>query len=132
MRTPIAFTIYVSLFSGIFATACLAEDPAASAAEWATSYQAAVEAGPNQDGEQALDLYKRSWELSHTHSQMGLSAAGLGQTYRRLGRINEAKEWLDRARPELRADPRLASKLAFTTSALADIYRVMADYPSSE
>jgi tetratricopeptide (TPR) repeat protein len=119
MRTPIALAIYVSLFTGI---------SIASAAEWTTVYEAGLAA----DSQQALDLFERSWKASRTSGERGLSAASLGQTYRRLGRVNEAKEWLERARQELSTGPRLASKLAVTSSALADLYRTMGDYPGSE
>jgi tetratricopeptide (TPR) repeat protein len=61
-----------------------------------------------------------------------MSEASFGQTYSRLGHINEAKEWLERAQQMLSTDPRLASKLAITSSALADLYPTIGDYPGSE
>jgi tetratricopeptide (TPR) repeat protein len=132
MRTTIALAIYVSFFAGIFAAACFAEDSTASTAEWKTIYEAGLAAGSSHGGEQALELFERSWEASRTSGERGLSAAGLGQMYRRLGRMNQAKEWLERARQELSTDPRLASTLAIVSSALADLYRTMGDYPGSE
>ena len=133
MRTPIALAIYVSLLTGLFATACFADDPMAITAEWKAIYEAGLAAGPGHSGEQqALDLFQRSWEASSTPAEQGMSAASLGQSYRRLGRMNEAKEWMERARQIFRANPRLASKFAIVSSGLADIYRIAGDYTSSE
>jgi tetratricopeptide (TPR) repeat protein len=132
MRSTIALTICVCLFTGIFAVACFAEDPMASTPEWTTIYEAGLAASSSHRGEQALDFLEGSWKASRTSGERGLSAASLGQTFRRLGRMNEAKEWLDRARQELSTDPRLASKLAIASSALADLYRTMGDYSGSE
>jgi tetratricopeptide (TPR) repeat protein len=132
MYTPIALTVYVSLFTGIFATACFAEDPMPSTTQWTTVYDAGLAAAQSHSGEQALDLFQRSWEVSRTPAERGMSAASLGQAYRRLGRMNQAKEWLERARQTFSAEPRLPSKLALTSSALADLYRTMGDYPGSE
>jgi tetratricopeptide (TPR) repeat protein len=122
----------VCLFIEIFATACLAEETTAPMAEWTTVYEAGLAAGQGHTEEQALGLFERSWEISHTSAERGMSAAGLGQTYRRLGRMTEAKEWLERARQAYGTDPRLASKLAIASSDLADVYRTMADYPRAE
>jgi tetratricopeptide (TPR) repeat protein len=129
MRTPIALAIYVSLNA-----ACLAEGPVAvnNNTEWAAAYEAGLAAGQGPNNQQALDLFERSWETSRTAGERGMSAASLGRTYNRLGRVNEAKEWLERARQAFNTDPRLASKLAITASALADVYRTMGDYPGSE
>src|ERR1035438_7808974 len=132
MRTPIALTIYVSLLTGIFATACFAEDPMASTAQWTTIYEAGLPAGQSHSGEQALDLFQRSWEASRTPGERGMSATSLGQAWRRLGRMNDAKVWLERARQAFSADPRLASRFAAASSDLADVYRTMGDYPGSE
>jgi tetratricopeptide (TPR) repeat protein len=126
MRTPIALATYVSILTGVFATACFAED-------WKSIYEAALASGPSPSGEeQALDLFQRSWEASRTPAEQGMSAASLGLSWRRLGRMNEAKEWLERARQTFRADPRLASKFAIVSSNLADVYRTAGDYPGSE
>jgi tetratricopeptide (TPR) repeat protein len=128
MRTPLALAICVSL-----AAACSAEGPAdTTKTEWTSAYEAGLAASPSHSGEQELVLFERSWEISHTSGERGMSAASLGHTYRRLGRMKEAKEWLERARTESGSDTRLASKLAIAFSDLADVYRTMGDYTGSE
>jgi tetratricopeptide (TPR) repeat protein len=145
MRTSIALAIYASAISGALATGLLvtgsfAEGPAlvrddASGGlvpEWATAYDAGLSASRRHGDEEALAFFERSWDTSVTSDQRGASATGLGETYRRLGRTKEAKEWLDRARQAYSTDPRLGSKLAATTADLADVYRATADYPEAE
>jgi tetratricopeptide (TPR) repeat protein len=132
MRMLLALAICVSL-----ATTCLAEGPAdATKTEWATAYEAGLAAARSHSDEHALDLFERSWEISRTSAEQGMSAASLGQNYRSLGHTKEAKQWLERAREafgrESGNDPRQSSKLAITTSSLADLYRTMGDYAGSE
>jgi tetratricopeptide (TPR) repeat protein len=128
MRMSLALAICVSL-----TTVCLAEGPAgATTTEWITAYEAGLAAGRSHSNEQALDLFERSWEISRTPGEQGMSAASLGQTYRCLGHTKEAKQWLERARDAFGRDPHLSSKLAITTSSLADLYRTMGDYAGSE
>ena len=129
MRAPIALAIYVSLTA-----ACLAEGPVAvnKNIEWTTAYEAGLAASRQHSDEQALDLFERSWETARTGGERGMSATSLGQAWRRLGRMNDAKVWLERAREAFSPDPRLASRLAAASSDLADVYRTMGDYSGSE
>jgi tetratricopeptide (TPR) repeat protein len=128
MRTSIALAICVSLTTGLFAEGPL-EGPAA---EWTTVYDAGMAAGQRQSYEEAVALFERSWDLSRTPAEQGASATDLGQTYRHLGRMNEAKFWLERARQAWRTDPRQGSEFAVTSSTLADVYRVTGDYERAE
>ena len=135
MRTSIALTIYVSVVVGMspadsFAEGLLAGGQAES--EWTTVYDAGMAASRRHNYQESRDLFERSWEISRTAEEKGASADCLGQVYQRLDRVKEAKEWLDRARQAFGADPRLGSQLAFTTAALADLYRATGDYPAAE
>lgn len=132
MRTPIALAIYLC----VFAAGSLAEGPVAinqnAPASWMKLYEAGVATSRNHSDEEALNLFKRSWDAAATSRQRGFSADGLGQIYRRLGRLRDAEEWLERARQAFSAEPCRGSRLALTASDLADWYRATGDYTSAE
>jgi tetratricopeptide (TPR) repeat protein len=145
MRTPIALAIYVCPVLFASATGSFAEGPVSvkeSASDslvpdslvpnWTTVYEAGLAASQRSDYEESLGLFERSWETSRTAEQRGASATGVGQTYRRLERVKEAKEWLERARLAFSADSRPGSRLAVTTADLADLYRSTGDYAEAE
>jgi tetratricopeptide (TPR) repeat protein len=130
MRTQIVLAIYVSLASGSFA-----EEPAAltgSTPEWISVYQMGLDASQRQRYEEAVVFYTRSWETSHTAEEKGDSASNLGQTFRRLGRMNEARKWMELAWHEWSADPRFGCRLTLAASNLADLYRTTGDYGHAE
>jgi tetratricopeptide (TPR) repeat protein len=128
MRTPIALAIYLSLAAASFAE----EPPRGRAPEWKAIYLAGIDASQNRHDEEALSFFKQSWETSDTAEEKGASANNLGQTYRRLGRTNEAKLWLERALQAWIADPHPGSRLAVTASTLADLDRSAGDYTAAE
>jgi len=131
MRTPIALAIYVSVFTVTSPAGSFAEGPV-SIDNWSTVYQAGLAANQGHSYEESLGLFQRSWEISRTAEERGVSAIGLGQTWRKLDHLKEAKEWLEHARQAFRADSRLGSRLAVTTADLADLYRAANDYPGAE
>jgi tetratricopeptide (TPR) repeat protein len=145
MRAPIAPAIYVCLVAVVFTGSCFAGGPAevrikppdnilsdSSAPDWIAVYKAALAASDRRSDEEALGLFERNWDTASTSGERGASADGLGQTFRRLGRLNEAKSWMERARHEFSVDPNPGSKLAVTASELADLYRTTGEYDVAE
>ena len=135
MRMPFALAIYVSAFTGIMTTGSFAEGPitpAENRPEWSTVIQAGLAANQRHNYEEALGLFERSWEIARTAGERGASATDLGATYQRLGHINEAKQWLERARQVWSAEPGQGYNLAMTVSDLADLYRNTGEYAAAE
>jgi tetratricopeptide (TPR) repeat protein len=135
MRTPIALAICVSLIEASTATVSFAEGPVAANkndSEWTVAYKSGLAAGQRHDNEEARAIFEQAWGTSSTPLQRGAAANGVGVAYGRLGRTNEAKEWLERARQAFGADPRLASRLAATVMDLADLHRTAGDYGTAE
>jgi tetratricopeptide (TPR) repeat protein len=128
MRTPIALAICVSLAAGSFAETT----PEGTAPEWMSVYEKGLAASQRRSYEEALGFYERSWETSRAPGERGASATGIGQTYRHLGRMKEARQWLERAWQEWSADPRQGFSLAVTAGNLADLYRTTGDYRRAE
>jgi tetratricopeptide (TPR) repeat protein len=106
--------------------------PDTALSQWKSVYQAAVEAGNRHSDDEALGLFERNWQTADNDAQRGLAADGLGQITRRLGRIKEAKMWLERAIENLNRDPKLSLQLAIATANLADLERSAGDYQSAE
>ena len=127
MRTLIALGVYVSLATGSFAGV-----PNGTVQEWKTIYEAGLSASRFQKYEEALNYFEQSWEASSTLDQRGASATHLGQTYRRLGRIKEARQWLERAKEAWAADSGRGYSLAVTDTHLSDLYRAIGDYAGAE
>jgi len=128
---PTALAICMSVFTAIAPAGSFAQGPV-SVEKWSTVYDAGLAANQTHNYEESLRLFQQSWETARTPGERGVSAIGLGQTYRRLDRLKDAKEWLERARQALSGDPRLSSRLAVTTADLADLYRTSGDYPDAE
>lgn len=100
--------------------------------DWAALYRSAIGAAHRHNDQEASTLFERCWVTSTDATQRGLSADGLGEIDRRLGRIAAAKEWFGRAREAFRADPALSSRLALTVGNLADLDRRTGDYVGAE
>jgi tetratricopeptide (TPR) repeat protein len=95
-------------------------------------YQSAVDASRQHRDEEARDLLGKSWQTAVTDDERGLAADGLGQTERRLGRMEEAKQWLGRAIEAFRQDPKQAHRLAVAAANLSDLERTTGNYDGAE
>jgi tetratricopeptide (TPR) repeat protein len=131
MRIPIALVIYVSLAAAAVFD-CAAEVPQTGASDWASAHTAGLAAWQRRSYEEALKCFKQSWSLARSPSQRGVSANDLGQTYRLLGRPNDAKEWLRQAYDVWRADLHAGHNTAVAASSLGSLYRDGGDYAQAE
>lgn len=132
MRIPIALVIYVSLMSVAFLD-CYAEGPPTTAVpDWESTHAAGLAAFQRQSYEEAVEYFKKSWALSLSPTQQGISASDLGQVYRRLGRPGDAREWLERACDAWRADPPEGHGMAVAISSLGSLHRDAGDYTDAE
>ena len=131
MRILIALTLYVSFAAGAFADA-----PHTSIEEvtpaWMAMHDKGLEANAHQNYAEAADYFKQSWSLAGTAVERGVSENDLGQTYRRLKRAGDAKEWLGRAYLTWREIPRAGRNLVVATSCLAELYRNEGNYQRAE
>jgi tetratricopeptide (TPR) repeat protein len=131
MRILIALTLYVSFAAGAFA-----EAPNASIKEvtpdWMAMHDKGLEANAHQNYAEAADYFKQSWSLAGTAVERGVSENDLGQTYRRLKRAGDAKEWLERAYLTWKAIPRADRNLVVSASCLAELYRNEGNYQRAE
>src|ERR1700744_3313338 len=120
MRIHLALTLYVSLGVGAFA-----EGPHTPIDEvtpaWMAMHDKGLAANTRQNYAEAADDFKQSWSLAGTAVERGVSENDLGQTYRRLNRAAEAKEWLGRAYLTWREIPRAGRNLVVATSCLAEL-----------
>ncbi len=124
MRIGILLTIYVSLAAGAFAEERVQQ--------WAAIHGEGLAANARQDYAAAAGLFEQSWPLARRAEERGISANDLGQTFRRLGRLREAREWLERAYREWRAVPQAGPNLAIAAAGLGDLYRDAGDYARAE
>lgn len=133
MRIPIALVIYVSLGAGIFeCSAGSLQTGTAGAPDWAATHNAALAAFQRGSYEEAVEYFKQCWLLSRSPAQRGISASDLGQTYRRLGRSKEAREWLEHAYDVWRVEPQAGHYLAVAADGLGSVYRDAGDYARAE
>ena len=119
MRILLALTLYVSFGVGAFA-----EAPHPSIDEvtpaWMAMHDKGLAANTRENYAEAADYFKKSWSLAGTPVERGVSENDLGQTYRRLKRAAEAKEWLGRAYLTWKEIPHAGRNLVVATSCLAD------------
>ncbi len=127
----VSFCFALSAFAESSAvTQIVAPDNALS--QWKSVYQAAVEASNRHRDDEALSLLEQSWQTADNDEERGLAADGLGQTIQRLGRLKEARMWLERATEAFSKDLRQSLRLAVATASLADLERDSGDYPAAE
>ena len=69
MRMPIALVVYVSL-TAVAVFECMAE----AAPNWAATHEAGLAAFERHSYGEAADCFERSWLLSRTQAQHGVSA----------------------------------------------------------
>jgi tetratricopeptide (TPR) repeat protein len=100
--------------------------------QWAAIHSAGIEADQRQNHLEAIEDFKQSWRLARTTAEQGVSANDLGQGYRELGQLKEAKEWLERACEIWRKEPAAAHFHAISASSLGDVYRDGGDYARAE
>jgi tetratricopeptide (TPR) repeat protein len=134
MRTPIALALFVSLTAGSFAQNPLNVNEVSSAlhSAWNTAREAGLEANGRQSYSEALDAFEQCWAKARSPEEQGASAHDLGQMLRRLGRIREARTWLERAYDIWRTDPEPGSQLAVAATSLSDLERSEGDYAGAE
>ena len=135
MRVSTALTIGVSLALRVFA-----QSPAAvgniprdtSVSRWTAAYESGIAAGRQGNDEEALAIFQRCWDSAYSDEERGLAADNLGETNRRLGHLNDARQWLERSRQAFSRDPRLSLRLAVAISNLADLDRATGNYSAAE
>jgi tetratricopeptide (TPR) repeat protein len=135
MRTPIALALYVSLILVSLPVSSSAEgllSAPESNPEWSVLYEKGLAASEQHNYEEAAAYFRQSWETAGTAEERGASAMDLGQLYRHLSRVNEAKQWLVRASKAWSEDSHQGLKFAMTTADLADLDRATGDYSSAE
>ncbi len=107
-------------------------DRANGASQWRRVYQSALVASSQHRDDEARDLLEKSWQTAVGDDERGLAADGLGQTERRLGRIEEARQWLGRAIDAFEQDPKQAHRLAVAGLNLSDLERTTGNYYGAE
>lgn len=135
MYVSVALTISASIALSAFAqTPGTATDARSDNgfSQWKNVYQSAIEAGHHHDYDQALSLLEKSWQTAENDQERGLAADGLGDVSGRLGRVKEAKTWLERAIGAFSSDPRQSLRLAAVTASLAALERGSGDYSAAE
>jgi tetratricopeptide (TPR) repeat protein len=136
MRILIALVAGVSLTVTAFAVSEAAEKAIAGGEQeetnWAAVHTAGLDADQHQNHLEAIELFKQSWRLARTTIEQGASANDLGQAYRELGQLKEAKQWLERACDIWRKDPEAGRYLVISASSLGDLYRGAGDYARAE
>ncbi len=126
-----ALTLYVCLTAGAFA-----EAPNQSIEEvtpaWMAAHDKGLQANAHQNYAEAAEYFKQSWLLAGTPVERGVSENDLGQSYRRLKRAADAREWLGRAYLTWKGIPRAGRNLVVAASCLAELYRNEGNYQRAE
>jgi tetratricopeptide (TPR) repeat protein len=141
MRPSVAVAVLLSCAFRVSAHSPVVADNADQingVSQWRRVYQSAIDASRQHRDEEARDLLEKSWQTAVADDERGLAADGLGQTERRLGRIEEAKQWLGRAVEAFsavgafRQDPKQAHRLAVAAANLSDLERTTGNYRGAE
>jgi tetratricopeptide (TPR) repeat protein len=130
MRIPIALAIYVSLSTMSFADTTSGGGEIAS--EWRKVYDAGFNASQHHNYDQALTLYKNTWETAANDEERGAVATDISHVYRHLGRVKEAAQWFERARQAWVGNPDHGFVLAASAANLADSFRNAGEYDNAE
>jgi tetratricopeptide (TPR) repeat protein len=130
MRAPIALSIYVSLT--VFAFAEQPAIPQEISAQWKVVYNQGLTASDHQNHEEALALFRKSWETAENDEARGASAIGVAQTFRHLNNRKDASLWYERARTAWMNVPNGGGMAAAASLNLADIERSFGDYVAAE
>jgi tetratricopeptide (TPR) repeat protein len=126
-----ALTLYVCLAGGAFAEAPQASTSAATPA-WMAAHEKGLEANAHQKYAEAADYFKQSWSLAGSPVERGVSENDVGQTYRRLKRAGDAKEWFARAYMTWKEIPGAGRNLVVAAACLAELYRSEGNYQRAE
>ena len=100
--------------------------------QWRSVYESALDASSQHRDEEARSLLEKSWQTAATDDERGLAADGLGQTERRLGHIEEGRQWLGRAIDAFSGYPKQAHRLAIAAASLSDLERTTGNYRGAE
>jgi tetratricopeptide (TPR) repeat protein len=130
MRAAIALSIYVSLT--VFAFAEQPAFPQEISAQWKVVYWQGLAASEHRNDEEALALYRKSWDTAENDEARGASAIGAAQTLRRLNNIKDAYVWYERARTAWINVPNAGGMAAAASLNVADIERTLGDYAAAE